>query len=109
LAFADDKFVFHGHPKSVTGIAWNLKVPLGKMSKKMAGDTYGHLFEAGYEFGNHRTLVWRVVAAALAPFLVTSVYLLFTRWHTWHFTMPAADYGGLAFSILVSVNLFHTA
>jgi S1-C subfamily serine protease len=49
---SDDKFVFHGHPKSVTGVAWNLKVPLGEMSKKMAGDIYGHLFEAGYEFGH---------------------------------------------------------
>ena len=49
---AEDKFVFHGHSKSFTGIAWDLKVPLGKMSKEMAGDIYGHLFEAGYEFGS---------------------------------------------------------
>jgi hypothetical protein len=48
---SDDDFVFHGHPKSVTGIAWKLKVPLGKMSKKMAGDIYGRSFGAGYEFG----------------------------------------------------------
>lgn len=49
---SDDKFIFHGHPDSLTGTAWNLSVPLGEMSKKIAGDIYGHLFEGGYEFGD---------------------------------------------------------
>jgi len=57
---------------------------------------------------NHRTLVWHILAAVLAPFLVTLVYLLFTRWHTWHFTMPAADYAALAFSILVGAAFIAT-
>ena len=49
---SEDQFVFHGHPDSLTGCAWNLKVPFGEIEKKASGEIYGHLFESGYEFGS---------------------------------------------------------
>ena len=49
---ADDHYVFHGHPDSLTGVAWNLKVPFGEIAKKSSGEIYGHLFQSGYEFGS---------------------------------------------------------
>jgi hypothetical protein len=48
---ADDQYVFQGHPDSLTGVAWKLKVPFGEMTKKASGEIYGHLFQSGYEFG----------------------------------------------------------
>ena len=49
---SEDQYVFHGHPDSLTGCAWNLKVPFGEMVKKSSGEIYGHLFQSGYEFGS---------------------------------------------------------
>ena len=48
---SEDQFVFQGHPDSLTGVAWNLKVPFGEITKKASGEIYGHLFQSGYEFG----------------------------------------------------------
>ena len=48
---ADDQFVFHGRPHSLTGVAWKLNVPFGEITKKASGEIYGHLFKVGCEFG----------------------------------------------------------
>lgn len=45
----ENKSEFKGGPKSVTGFAWTLDVPLGEFNKGAAGEIYGRLFSDGYE------------------------------------------------------------
>jgi hypothetical protein len=47
-----------------------------------------------------RGIVWRVIAAALTPFAAASVYLIFSRWPSYHFT-TFSDYSGLTISVLI--------
>lgn len=42
---------------------------------------------------------WRLVGAAIAPFVVASAYLFFTRWPSYRFT-TLSDYTALAISVL---------
>jgi hypothetical protein len=42
---------------------------------------------------------WRLVGAAIAPFVVASGYLIFTRWPSYRFT-TFSDYAALAISVL---------
>ena len=47
-----------------------------------------------------RGLKWRLVAAALSPFVVASVYLVLTRWPSYRFT-TFSDYVAFGASVLV--------
>jgi preprotein translocase subunit SecY len=42
---------------------------------------------------------WRLLGAGVAPFIVASAYLLFTRWPSYRFT-KFSDYAGLGVSVL---------
>jgi hypothetical protein len=50
---------------------------------------------------------WRLVAAALAPFVAASGYLLLSRWPSYHFT-TFSDYAGLGFSVLIGAAFIVT-
>lgn len=52
-----------------------------------------------------RDFVWRLLAAAVLPFMVESAYIFFTRWPSSHFTV-ASDYAALTLSILIGSALF---
>jgi hypothetical protein len=43
---------------------------------------------------------WRLIGAAIAPFVVASAYLWLTRWPSYRFT-ALSDFVGLAVSVLV--------
>jgi hypothetical protein len=45
-------------------------------------------------------IAWRLVAAALTPFIAASVYLFFSRWPSYHFT-TFSDCVGLSISVLI--------
>lgn len=46
-----------------------------------------------------RGFAWRLVGAAIAPFIVSSTYLFFTRWPSYRFT-TFSDKAGVAISVL---------
>ena len=50
---------------------------------------------------------WRLVGAAIVPFVVESAYLFFTRWPSYRFT-TLSDYAGLAVSVLAGSALVAT-
>jgi hypothetical protein len=54
-----------------------------------------------------RGYAWRLVAAVLAPFVATSVYLFFSRWPSYHFS-TFSDYAGLAVSIIIGAAFVAT-
>ena len=54
-----------------------------------------------------RGLGWRLVAAILAPFVSSSVYLVLSRWPAYRFT-TFSDYAGLAVSILIGAAFIAT-
>ena len=47
-----------------------------------------------------RRFVWRLVGAAIAPFVVASAYLFFTRWASYRLS-GFSDYAALGVSVLV--------
>jgi hypothetical protein len=52
------------------------------------------------QIDTRRRFEWRLVGAVIAPFLVASAYLFFTRWPSYRFT-TFSDYAGLAASVVV--------
>jgi hypothetical protein len=50
---------------------------------------------------------WRLVAAVLAPFVSSSVYLIFSRWPSYRFT-TFSDYAGLAVSVFIGAAFIAT-
>jgi len=50
---------------------------------------------------------WRFVAAAIAPFVLASVYLSLTRWPSYRFT-ALSDYAGIAVSVLIGAAFIAT-
>ena len=50
---------------------------------------------------------WRLVAAVLAPFVSSAVYLIFSRWPSNLFT-TSSDYASLAVSVLIGAAFIGT-
>jgi len=51
--------------------------------------------------------MWRLIAAALTPFVAASVYLFLSRWPSYQFT-TFSDYAGLAVSIFIGAAFITT-
>ena len=60
----------------------------------------GHTTRVDHTATRPRGFGWRLVAAALAPFIAASIYLVLTRWPSYRFT-AFSDYAGLTVSVLV--------
>ena len=54
-----------------------------------------------------RGCIWRFVGAALVPFIVTSVYLIFSRWPSYRFT-AFSDGAGIFGPILIGAMFIAT-
>lgn len=52
-------------------------------------------------------LGWRLVAAALSPFAIVSIYLFLTRWPSYRFS-ALSDHAALAGSVLVGAAFIAT-
>jgi hypothetical protein len=70
-------------------------------------DRLGHITHMEQFETRTRGFRWRLTTAALAPFVASSVYLIFSRWPSYRFT-TFGDYVSLVVSIIIGAAFVAT-